>query len=794
MGEDNDDSPVRPASIMSQGQRKRRRPMAPPERLSWPGATGTPILSSSTSSSSSQPTPVVSQSSSKSSHTNTNRMMQDEEDDDSPIIRRKSHPQKATALSKQHKRSNATTKAASATTTSTSTSGSKVQRHEENGDSRLLWVDKHAPTDDPKDLCVAPKKVKQVQSWLDQWAADSSSSNNHNNGGGGGNDDDANMCAKLLVLVGSPGIGKSTMIQVLAAAHHWTIQEWNDAHHDFHGSSYASRGMMQRHHQGDLLTVSYQSQLASFQEFLQSTASGYSKLETTSSSQNNSIHISNSNKLQKKTKHPKGKNANKCNKTSQKNGSIIVIDELPNLHSRETEEQFRSMLSQHIQQTMVPTVLIFSNVCEGRHRPEDLEQLIDPALLYSPLVHVMQCHAVTKPKMKKCLELILKTEGIPQSSPDFYQEIHLTSHGDLRHAIMTLQYQHLGSSIADPYKQITDQHKDANPKRKSQRDTKLSTFHALGKLLYAKRKKVTQERPMRLLSSDVPVEEDPAFTRRLARIDARPPLEYDPERVMNESDIGRGGALSFLQYHCTEFFSDSIELSTALDRFSDAALFLDRSTNPQGSHVDSIYPAEYVSSLGGRAVADANKHPAPNCFRSFGAPKIFDVLRKKRGNDAKMEQLHQRLSGGRFLSSSGSFVTDQLPYLRTIAPHDVNHALDNLYSFVQPKDKRKPDSMESSSLMAAEELRRRQEEQAEILKMDDIVEDDDDDSSNDDDDNDDRFRLEISESAPTSDVRDNNISSSNNNNNNMKRVELESPTSTVDPSPPSSFPEIIVID
>jgi hypothetical protein len=264
---------------------------------------------------------------------------------------------------------------------------------------------------------------------------------------------------------------------------------------------------------------------------------------------------------------------------------------------------------------------------------------------------------------------------------------------------------------------------------------------------------------------------------------------------------------------------------------------------PQGGHVDSIYPAEYVSSLGGRAVADANKHPAPNCFRSFGAPKIFDVLRKKRGNDAKMERLHQRLSGGRFLSlmgaSSGSFVTDQLPYLRTIAPHgtsycnnvlfstverlrvyshvfmlwfkfvvltlfvvvliflfasrkDVNHALDNLYSFVQPKDKRKPDSMESSSLMAAEELRRRQEEQAEILKMDDIVEDDDDDSSsNDEDDNDDRFRLEISESAPTNGVRDNISSSSNNN---MKHVEMESPTSTVDPSPPSSFPEIIVID
>ena len=81
----------------------------------------------------------------------------------------------------------------------------------------------------------------------------------------------------------------------------------------------------------------------------------------------------------------------------------------------------------------------------------------------------------------------------------------------------------------------------------------------------------------------------------------------------------------------------------------------------------------------------------------------------------------------------------------------------HLYSFVQPKDKMKPCS---SSLMAVEELQKRQEEQAEILKMDDIVEDDDDDSSIDDDVGD-RFRLEISEPAPTNDFHDTIISSSN---------------------------------
>jgi hypothetical protein len=62
--------------------------------------------------------------------------------------------------------------------------------------------------------------------------------------------------------------------------------------------------------------------------------------------------------------------------------------------------------------------------------------------------------------------------------------------------------------------------------------------------------------------------------------------------------------------------------------------------------------------------------------------------------------------------------------------------------------------------------------------MNDIVEDDDDDSSIDDDDGD-RFRLEISEPAPTNDTRDTIISSSNH----IKHVKMKSPTSTVDPSP-----------
>ena len=91
---------------------------------------------------------------------------------------------------------------------------------------------------------------------------------------------------------------------------------------------------------------------------------------------------------------------------------------------------------------------------------------------------------------------------------------------------------------------------------------------------------------------------------------------------------------------------------------------------------DSIFPEQYISSLAGRAIADANKHPAPNKFRQLTAPKIFEVLRKRRGNGVKMLQLCKRLSCGSEtlplnsnIGSSECFVIDSLPFMRHIYPN-----------------------------------------------------------------------------------------------------------------------------
>ena len=290
-------------------------------------------------------------------------------------------------------------------------------------------------------------------------------------------------------------------------------------------------------------------------------------------------------------------------------------------------------MNKHFESSNVPTIMIFSDVCEGQYNPGDLERLINPNYLYSNCVEIVRVHSVTKAKMKKVCTAICKEEKL--QFPE-WEEFNLQCGGDIRHAIMTLQFRG----------------KEKVTMNLENRDQKLSTFHALGKILYAKRQKG-------------PVENG-----------ERPPLLSDPEKVMEESDMGLGGALTFLGYHSPAFFTDITELSQTFDHFSDAASFLDLAIGAPTRQEDTLFPNAYIGSLAGRAIANANKHPAPSTFRALSAPKVFEVYRKARVNGSTMLQLCKRLSAGSGLllldtniGASRSFITDYLPFMRTILPN-----------------------------------------------------------------------------------------------------------------------------
>ena len=501
-----------------------------------------------------------------------------------------------------------------------------------------LWSEKYTPSVSDN-LAVAPKKVKEIAAWMQA------------------------PHSKLLVLVGKPGIGKSTAIRLLSNEMGMQIHEWNEAVASFEEQS---RSLLEQ-----------VGPIASFEHFLQQVAPGYTSLIP-------------------QTLAPDSKRRKLSVEMSQgaisSSRSLLLLDDLPNLVGSEAQLKFRQIMQQFMRTTTIPTILIYSNVVEGKHRPEDLERLIDKSHLYSPaMTTILQMHPPTSTRTRKVLESIVKKERLALSSTSsdaFYEELYTKSGGDLRFAIMTLQFQQ--NRLA----RSQDKRSANAASLASGRDEKLASFHALGKLLYAKRKV------------------DSEFQSNCSS--HRPLLDFDPEHVIDQCDMELGGALSFLQYHSVTFFQDQSDIAGALGCFSDAAFLLER-FGFKGRQAESIFPHAYVGSLASRAVANYNHHPAQGKFRQFSAPKIFEVIRKRNANEQANRELMFRLSLSSndmaisTVLSQSNFNSDSISLVKRILPSSLP-AMEN---FGTAKTQQEREQVVQSELMR---------EQEKVLELDDIIE------------------------------------------------------------------------
>lgn len=634
-----------------------------------------------------------------------------------------------------------------------------------------LWCEKYRPIH-TIDLCIAPKKIKEIIQWMNESLSSSSHYGNHN---------------KLLIVVGAPGIGKSTMIKCIANEMNISISEWTESY-----STYVSQ---QHQSQQQYSTImDQQTPLQSFGQFLQQSGCGYQTLQlqditsttTTRTRSNNDDSSSNKYQTNNRMKRPPSSalsNDKDIDDSERKenNQSIILIDEIPYLHGYDAQQRFRAIMTTHIQYAVTPCIMIYSNVTEGKHRPADIEKLIDPHLLYDQsMVRIISIHPPTKSKFQKCIESILDKQarqqinnGLPsdtrmvkvnkpvgrQQQPqkqhkqqinDWIEELYQQCSGDIRSAINTIQFQLVGQGPSSIIQTLN--HNDNKPYHKIMlRDKKLSSFHALGKLLYAKRKQivVTEKRPLflpnqlsnrginrfknNLISPQsqlhqseeegMPINEletnrndhvDNSFA--LSQHDNRNPLDFDPEGVIekcNDMDIDK--ILQFVQYHCIDFYTDIDELSHAMDHFSDAAVLLlhhhgyhSSSSDDDNMTSSTIFPSRYIGSLTSRSVAATNYHPAVSKFRQFNAPKSYEVYNKKSHNQHMTKQIIKQLSypnknctnnplngnhSGSYLIQSDhtDFFLDIVPYGRRIVPSIGTEYQKRMQTFFTSKEDRTDD-------------------------------------------------------------------------------------------------------
>ena len=222
---------------------------------------------------------------------------------------------------------------------------------------------------------------------------------------------------------------------------------------------------------------------------------------------------------------------------------------------------YRSIMYEHCQGAIsTPTVLIFSSISEGASSSNttmDLQKLLhlDDSSIMS-FIKIINCNGVTKAKMKVCLTNIAQKERRTINDA-LFESIWMTASGDIRSAIHTLQFHCYSVSTT-----ATQQQHD--------KDVRLTSFHALGKILYAKRQATNNNENNNDWLNHKRLSSMPA---RLL-MDTRPPLDFDPEKVLNENDLGPEGSIFFLSFHAVDFFEEVLELCDAMETFSDAAMFL----------------------------------------------------------------------------------------------------------------------------------------------------------------------------------------------------------------------------
>jgi cell cycle checkpoint protein len=410
-------------------------------------------------------------------------------------------------------------------------------------------------------------------------------------------------------------------------------------------------------------SMEYESPLSNFESFLAQNAVGYSALGL---------------QQQQSSRASPGKR-------KYQGRSLILLQDLPYCHGMEAEARLRASLTKFVQESIAPTVLIFSDVAEGKHRPDDLERLVEAPVLYSQMARITTIPAATKSRLKRCVEAVASAEGLPRLSAAQCEDLHLQSGGDVRHALMTLQFETAVTSSATV------------PGDSTGRDQRLTAFHSLGKLLYAKRE---------VLPAGVSHHED------------RPPLNFDPEQVVEGSGMDVSRVLDFVEFNGIDFFTDVEDLSRAWERLSDAAVWSNYgSLRRNHGQEQTVSQATFAASLAGRTVANFNRHPAAGKFRQLSAPPSSS--RQAQANaDLLIQHMERQASLGqvRWSVETSSWAQERVSYLQKINPHE-RIDLQSFWSTSSAKHAK------YAQVELAEQMRQEQEI---MMQADDIEEFDDD--------------------------------------------------------------------
>ncbi len=350
-------------------------------------------------------------------------------------------------------------------------SGSQKFRKASNGDrvpslaivneDKRPWTEQFAPKD-LSELAVHKKKVTDVRQWFEMALK--------------------GRKQRVLVLKGAAGTGKTTTVRLLAQDMGIRVMEWANPAAVESGLDSTTGGQ--------------------FAEFLGRAGSSYGLQMSYDGDASSS----------------KGHDNLKDPSATENNMSLLLVEEFPNTFSRtsSTLQAFRSTIMQYLSAptlpqdtTPTPLVLVISETLLSTNTALadsfTAHRLLGPELVHHPFLDMIDFNAVAQTFLIKALETIVVKEARKSGrrrTPGPQVLKHLAESGDIRSAISSLEFLCLRGDEGDSWSSkitfgkqkkskvetpLTQSEVDAL-KLVSNRESILGIFHAVGKVVYNKRK------------------------------------------------------------------------------------------------------------------------------------------------------------------------------------------------------------------------------------------------------------------------------------------------------------------
>jgi len=466
-----------------------------------------------------------------------------------------------------------------------------------------LWINRHKP-DRLEDLAVNPKKVEEVRGWIE------------NIGKSGG----------ILLISGPSGSGKTATILALAKRLGIEIEEWvNPIEQVNYGDT---KGLLEDDgHFVPYDTVGYSSKSKQFKDWLR--GAKYAPLNSD--------------------------NSGGCSK-------LILIEDMPNYKV----EEFHHILETYSNsRSRVPLVFVISETASAKKSgstkqifpPELLERLRIQSIVFNPVTTTNIVKILTKMAVTESQKGVRKFRVPDKTSLENLAE---SVGGDIRGAVNALQFSCLNetgdlrkafegvSKIASskPGKNGTknDRVMDSELSKIGGKDQSLVMFHALGKILYAKRSDQVEKFPL---------------PKHLEK-HTRKVLKSNPDEVIEKTTLSPDPFNCFLHHNYPPFFTKIQDVQRLSEYFSVSDLFL----NEWGT-TGKMSLTEYGGSVAARAVMFCNTAITPNLgMRKLTKPEHYAAARTEKNRKYAVQSIFHAQPGKELCTSI-------LPLLAKIRPAHI---------------------------------------------------------------------------------------------------------------------------